>query len=56
MAPKPKKIAVGATQNIDNALFENYSRPRLRIKVMKNEPKKIAKVEITRSFPLPKKF
>ena len=57
MGPKPKKIPGIATQNIDNILFEHYSRPRLRIMVTKNETEKIAKVKITHFLlPLPKKF
>ena len=50
MCPKPTKIPVRATPNIDNVLLENYSRPRLRIMVTKNDPEKIAKVKITHFF------
>ena len=49
MARKRKKIPIRATQNID-ILFENYSRPRLRIMVTKNETEKIAKVKIPHFF------
>ena len=54
--PKTKKIPVRATQNIDNVLFENYSRPRLRIMVTKNNPEKIAKVKITHVFAATENF
>ena len=46
MCPKPTKIPVRATPNIDNVLLENYSRPRLRIMVTKNNPKKLLRLKL----------
>ena len=46
MGPKSKKIPVRGTQNIDNVLFENCSRPRLLIMVTKNEPERLTKIKI----------
>ena len=56
MGLKPKKIPMGATQNIDIVLFENHSGPRLRITVTKNEPEKISKVKYCTVFATTEKI
>ena len=53
MGPKSKENPVRAMQNIDNALFEKNSSPRLRIMVRKNESENLPRLKlyIFRCYP-----